>query len=276
MTYSTLMVLLQPGNANAMLLQVTGDLAERFHAGVIGVAACRPLGVVCRESPVPAPLFEADRKEIDRALKAAEAEFRTALQDRAGRLEWRPRVTVLPLSDYLAGEARGADLIVTGIDKDAPPLDPTRQVDTSDLVMQAGRPVLLVPAAVAKASFDRVLVGWKDTAESRRAIVDALPFLARAAHVTVAEIVASEELAEARTRLADVVCWLKHHGIDAQPVTAAVRGTHAQALAVIADEHKADLVVAGAYGRSRLGEWVLGGVTIDLLLRTDRCSLLSR
>jgi nucleotide-binding universal stress UspA family protein len=47
-------------------------------------------------------------------------------------------------------------------------------------------------------------------------------------------------------------------------------------LAVIADEHKADLVVAGAYGHSRLGEWVLGGVTIDLLLRTDRCSLLSR
>jgi nucleotide-binding universal stress UspA family protein len=276
MTYATLMVLLQPGKANAMLLQVTGDLAERFHAGVIGAAACRPLEVVCRESAVPAPLFEADRKEIDRALKAAEAEFRNALRDRARRLEWRPRVTVLPLSDYLAGEARGADLIVTGIDKDAPPLDPTRQVDACDLVMQAGRPVLLVPAAVAKASFDRVLVGWKDTAESRRAIVDALPFLARAAHVTVAEIVASEELAEARTRLADVVCWLKHHGIEAQPVAAAVRGTHAQALAVIADEHKADLVVAGAYGHSRLGEWVLGGVTIDLLLRTDRCSLLSR
>jgi nucleotide-binding universal stress UspA family protein len=276
MTYATLMVSLQLGKANAALLQVAGDLAERFQAGVIGVAACRPLGVVCREFPVPAPLFAADRKEIDRAIKAAEVEFRTALQRRTSRLEWRPRATVLPLADQLADEARAADLVVAGIDRKAPSFDPTRQVDTSDLVMQAGRPVLIVPASIAKASFDRVLVGWKDTAESRRAIVDALPFLARAAQVTVAEIVAKEELAEARTRLADVVGWLKHHGIEAQPVAVTARGAHAQALAVIADDRKADLVVAGAYGHSRLGEWVLGGVTIDLLSRADRCSLLSR
>ncbi len=119
MTYATLMVLLQLGQANANLLQV-----------------------VCRESPVPAQLFEEDRKEFDRALRAAEVGFRTALQSRASRLEWRPRVTVLPLSDYLAGEARGADLVVTGTDRNAPPFVPTRQVDTSDLVIQAGRPVL--------------------------------------------------------------------------------------------------------------------------------------
>ena len=128
MTYATLMVPLQLGQANATLLQVVGDLAERFHAGVIGAAACRPLHVVCRESPAPAALFEEDRKEIDRELKAAEAEFRTALQSRASRLEWRPRVTVLPLSDYLASEARSADLVVIGVDRNAP-LDATRQID---------------------------------------------------------------------------------------------------------------------------------------------------
>ena len=276
MTYATLIVSLQLGKANAVLLQVAGDLAERFQAGVIGVAACRPLAVVCREFPVPAPLFAADRKEIDRAIKAAEVEFRTALQGRTSRLEWRPRATVLPLADQLADEARAADLVVAGIDRKAPSFDPTRQVDTSDLVMQAGRPVLIVPASVAKASFDRVLVGWKDTAESRRAIVDALPFLARAAQVTVAEIVAKEELAEARTRLADVVGWLKHHGIEAQPVASAAAGTHAQSLNAIAHERKADLIVAGAYGHSRQREWVLGGVTSDLLLRAERCALLSR
>ena len=115
MTYATLMVPLQLGQTNAPLLQVVGDLAERFHAGVIGVAGCRPLQVVCRESPVPAVLFEEDRKAIDRELKAAEAEFRTVLQNRANRLEWRPRVTVLPLSDYLASEARSADLVVMGV-----------------------------------------------------------------------------------------------------------------------------------------------------------------
>src|SRR5512139_3094478 len=99
MTYATLMVSLQLGQANTTLLRVAADLAERFRAGVIGIAACRPLEVVYCESPAPAKLFEEDRKEIDRQIKAAEAEFRTALQNRTSRLEWRPRVTVLPLSE---------------------------------------------------------------------------------------------------------------------------------------------------------------------------------
>ena len=275
MTYATLMVPLQLGHANETLLHTVGDLAERFHAGVIGVAACRPLQVVCRQSPVSAVLFEEDRKVIDRELKAAEVEFRTVLQSRASRLEWRPRVTVLPLSDYLAGEARSADLVVIGVDRNAP-LDATRQVDHRNLVMQVGRPVLIFPATAARGRFERVLVGWKETAEARRAIVDALPFLARAAHVTVAEITAREELAEARTRLADVVAWLKHHDVEAEPLAVAAAGTHAKGLAAIADEQKADLIVAGAYGHSRLREWVLGGVTSELLLHAARCSLLSR
>ena len=184
-------------------------------------------------------------------------------------------MTVLPLSDIVASEARSADLIVAGIDGNAP-ADATRQVDHRDLVMQAGRPVLIVPAAAGRLGFERVLVGWKDSAEARRAIVDALPFLAKANRVTVAEIAAREELAAARTRLADVTGWLEHHGIKAQPLAAAAGGSHAQSLAAIAAEQKADLVVAGAYGHSRLREWVLGGVTSDLLQRSDRCSLLSR
>ena len=275
MTYATLMVPLLLGQANTAVLQVVGDLAERFHAGVIGVASCRPIQVVCRESPVPAVLFEEDRKAIDRELKAAEVEFRTVLQSRVSRLEWRPRVTVLPLSDYLASEARSADLVVMAIDRNMP-LDATRQVDHRDLVMRAGRPVLIVPVGASRTRFEHVLVGWKETAEARRAIVDALPFLARATHVTIAEIAAKEELAEARTRLADVVGWLGHHGIEARAIAVAATGSHAQGLAAIADEQKTDLIVAGAYGHSRLREWVLGGVTSDLLLLADRCSLLSR
>jgi nucleotide-binding universal stress UspA family protein len=156
------------------------------------------------------------------------------------------------------------------------PLDATRQVDHQDLVMRAGRPVLIVPPPAAGTRFERVLVGWKETAEARRAIVDALPFLTRAAHVTIAEIAPKEELAEVRTRLADVVGWLGHHGIEARAIAVAAAGAHAQGLAAIADEQKADLIVVGAYGHSRSREWVLGGVTSDLLLRADRCSLLSR
>jgi nucleotide-binding universal stress UspA family protein len=263
------------GRANGVVLQVAGNLAERFKSGVIGVAACRPIQVVCADYSVPAKVFDEDRKQIAKELQAAEAEFRAALQGRAGRLEWRPRTTMSLLSDHLAREARSADLVLVGAARGVAPLDTTRHLDVRDLVMEVGRPVLVVPNAAAGATFDRVLVGWKDTREAQRAIVDALPFLARAAQVTVAGIAATEELAEVRTQLAEVVGWLKHHGIDAKPLATAARGTHASELSAVADEVGADLVVAGAYGHSRQREWVLGGVTSDLLLRADRCSLMS-
>jgi nucleotide-binding universal stress UspA family protein len=221
-------------------------------------------------------LFEEDRKQIATQLNAAEAEFRAALQARSGHLEWRSRTTMAPLSNHLAREARSADLVLVGVDRHVSPPDPTRHLDIGDLVMEIGRPVLVVPTGAAEATFDRVLVGWKDTRESQRAIADALPFLARATQVTVAGVGATDGLAEVRTQLAEVTGWLEHHGIAARSLATTARGTHANELGALADEMGADLIVAGAYGHSRQREWVLGGVTSDLLGRALRCSLMSR
>ena len=117
MTYATVMVNLQLGRSNANLVQVAGDLAERFGSGVIGIAACQPMQIVYGDTYVPTNLIEEDRKQIDRELAAAEAEFRTALQGRISRLEWRSTVTVHSLSRYLARQARSADLLITGVDR---------------------------------------------------------------------------------------------------------------------------------------------------------------
>ena len=84
-----------------------------------------------------------------------------------------------------------------------------------------------------------------------------------------------KELFDARGRLQDVVAWLKGHGIAAKAVAAPTAGNDATHLDAIAREHGAGLLVAGAYGHNRLREWVLGGVTRDLLLRPGRCSLVS-
>lgn len=275
MPYATLMVHLQVGLSNADVLAVTGYLAERFRCGVIGVAACRPIEVLCIDYAVPADLYREDRKQIDGQLKALEAEFRTALQGRSEWIEWRTETTVLPLSVCLAREARSADLLVVGVDRTVPTFDVTRHVDICDLVMQVGRPVLLVPKAATKDRFERVLVGWKATREAQRAIVDALPFLAHAEQVTVVGISTKAELAEMHAQLAQVADWLKHHRILAQCLAAASGGCPAEKLGAIADELDADLIVAGAYGHSRQQEWVLGDVTSDLVLHANRCSLLS-
>ena len=274
MTYGTLMVHLELGRSNAGLLQITGDLAERFHASVIGIAACQPMQIVYGDGFISGDIYEQDRQELDKEMKAAEAEFRSALQTRAATLEWRSTVMFTLLSDYLAREARSADLIITGI-ASGDLFDSSRSVSTGDLVMRAGRPVLVVPSAASKVKLDRVVVGWKDTREARRAVSDALPLLKGASHVAVVEIAVEEELAAARTQIEDVAGWLNRHGIKAECLTSPSTGDDATALYAMAQDQGADLIVAGAYGHSRLREWALGGVTRDLLLRANWCLLLS-
>jgi len=272
-TYKTLMAHLELGRSNEGLLKIAGDLAERFDAGVIGIAMCQPMQIVYSEGYIPGDIIGQDREQRDREIATAEAEFRYALPARA--LGWRAAVTQDPLADYLARESRGADLVITGVDHNASLFDNSRHVPIGDVVMQVGRPILVVPTAASGLSFDRVLVGWKDTRETRRAIVDALPFLMTAAHATIVEIAEQKDLDLASERLADVVSWLSRHGVAAEAIARPSEGQDAHHLHALALEHRAGLIVAGAYGHSRVREWVLGGVTRDLLLRAGRCALVS-
>lgn len=274
MTCATLMVHLEPGRSNANLLRTAGDLAQRMHASVIGISACQTLPLCYGDTYVSGGTIQKLQEEVDKEFKEAETEFRTALQTRIDVLEWRSTMTFAPLADYLARESRGADIVVASVTK-RNFLDPSRHVNTVDLVMQLGRPVLIVPDATDKLELNRVIVAWKDTRESRRAALDALPVLKLAAHVTVVGIETEENRAEAHTRLADVTAWLNRHGVVAQSLVAASVGDDATRLGMIAREQDADVIIAGAYGHGRLREWVLGGVTCDLLLRANCCTLLS-
>jgi hypothetical protein len=112
MSYSTLMAHIELGLANDHLLSVTAGLAERFQAGVIGVAASQPIQVLQGEMYVAADLVQLDRDEIEREIKEAEVRFRAALSGKVERLDWRAAVTFLPLADYICHQARVADLIV--------------------------------------------------------------------------------------------------------------------------------------------------------------------
>ena len=138
-----------------------------------------------------------------------------------------------------------------------------------------GRPVLVVPSAGAPLNLDRAVVAWKESRQARRAVVDALPLLRQASHVAVATIAAAEVVATARSCVADVIGWLKQHGIKAVPVVARPNGDDAAQLQGIARDHDAGVIVAGAFGHSRLRDWALGGVTRHLLLRGQGCALLS-
>jgi nucleotide-binding universal stress UspA family protein len=275
MTYSTLMVHLDIGSSNAGRLQVAGDLADRFGASVVGIAGAQPMQVVYSDGYVSGEMIEDDVKAKEKEIAAAEAAFRGAFQKRTNALEWRSAVTLDPLSDFIACEARSADFVITGVDHNKSVFDASRHVELGDLVMRIGRPVLVVPEVVTKGGFDRILVGWKDTRETRRAVADALPLLKKATFVMVVEIAPESEMIQARRHLDQVVEWLKRHGVAAQSFVAASLGKDSKHLAEIGREQKTDLMVAGAYGHNRVREWMLGGVTHDLLTRPEACAFVS-
>ena len=122
-----------------------------------------------------------------------------------------------------------------------------------------------------------VLVAWKDVREARRAVFDALPILAAAKEVTIAEIPEQDgHRADALAHVADVAAWLHRHGIAANTLVPDKAGGVTGQLENIAANVGAGAVIAGAYGHSRLREWVLSGVTRHLATESRRCAFLSR
>jgi len=273
MTFKTLLAHLDVGQTNTELLQVASDLGNRLDARVVGIAAYQPMRVFDEEMYAGDETIAACEDELAAELLTVETEFRYALQGNSAPVSWRSICTSKALPDYVTDQARCADLLITCVaTSDA--FDFSRHVDTDDLVMLAGKPVLVVPRAKGEIRFDRVLLAWKDSREARRAAFDALPLMALASQVSVLEIAKEEDLAAAHTRVDDVVAWLAHHGIGADPVIVAASGFTAVQLDAELTNRNIDLVVAGAYSRNPLRGWALGGVTYHLL-RGNHCVLLS-
>jgi len=273
-TYKSLMIHLEAGHSNPALLRIAKDLADRFHAGVVGIAGRQPMQLLYGGEYLTGDLVQEDRDTIARDLKSAETEFRNAFWNHHEKVDWRSCVTFQPLSDYIAREARCADLLITGV-TGVTPFSETRHVNAGDLVMQAGRPVLIVPASVGQLGLNRTVIAWKDTREARRAVADALPLLKASAHVTVVGLARTEALPHVLPHLADVVDWLASHGVLAKPLAVDCAVDEANRLYDVIRDESADLIVAGAYGHNRLREWAIGGLTGDLLLCEDRCVFLS-
>src|SRR5204862_538902 len=83
-----------------------------------------------------------------------------------------------------------------------------------------------------------------------------------ATEVTVVEVAEDEaDRAAAVSRVGDVVAWLSRHGVRASEQVPEQCSDTAAQLESIASNVGAGVVIAGAYGRSRLSEWILGGVT---------------
>jgi nucleotide-binding universal stress UspA family protein len=276
MNYATVMVCLGLEQSNDVRLEIAGQLAERFGAYVIGVAAGEFVPPLYFTTGAQAErVLDEGKAAIKTRINELEAQFRAAMQNRATAVEWRCAEDFS--TRFMIQQARAADIIVIGDDGHDVLADPFVKANPSDLVMQAGRPLLVVPGSCNWLDLRSVVIAWKDTHEARRAVVDALPMLRQAKDVNVVEIVEEDGVRPASlSRVKDVVAWLSRHGVVASGQVPDECGNAAAQIDKIASRVEAGLVVAGAYGHSRFREWVLGGVTRSLVNPSGRCSLLSR
>jgi nucleotide-binding universal stress UspA family protein len=275
MDYKTVMVGLALDQPNDACLRVAGDVAERFGARIIGVAASdlKP-PMYFADGDFAQTLLDKEAAAIERRLSELEAEFRGSVEKRATEVEWRSARS-LPVP-YLLQQARAADILVIGARTETL-VDPCAAPDPSDLVMQAGRPLIVVPPAVEWLDLRSILIAWKDGAEARRAVFDALPMLAAAEEVTIVAIPEKDgSHAEVLSHVGDVAAWLRGHGITARTVVPEKAGNVSGQLESIAAHVGAGAVIAGAYGHSRFREWALGGVTRYFATESRRCAFLSR
>jgi nucleotide-binding universal stress UspA family protein len=277
MSYPTLLLHMAIGQSNEARVGSARYLAERFDALVVGAAACDPQPPASYEGIYPADVVVADRSYAREKLEAAEAEFRQGFAGREGRIEWRSAFA--PPAAWLAAESRAADLVITGAVKPELLADPNWRLDPGDLVMRLGRPMLLVPEADGALGLRTIVVGWKDTRESRRAANDALPLARLAERVLVVSVAEGDEPEPHagtgdRAGTGDVVGWFRRHDIAADQLCLPLVSDAASQLRTVALEEGADVIIAGAYGRSRTREWILGGATREFMTRGSAHHLL--
>jgi nucleotide-binding universal stress UspA family protein len=245
------------------------SLARQFEAGLIGLTAGLPrLPVEVYAdgfgSIALGPEYtEFDRKHVEAEFGQTAAAFRQLTDGSGVETSWRavfeaPSVAVIRA-------AAAADLVVLGTG-DTSLIGDFVSPSAGDIVLHTGRPILLAPHGRDRIDVKNVVIAWKDTAEAQRAVADALPFMKRAGSVVVVQV---KEDAAGAPDLADTQAFLKRHGIGAK-TQIIQRGSASVADAVIdfARKSEADLIVSGAYGHTRMREWIFGGVTRGLLTRS--------
>ena len=269
MAYKTLLVQIDETKANAGRLQAAVDLARAHEAHVTGLYVIREPelpGFVTAQLPRDA--IDAQRAGAEEAARAATGAF-LAKTDREG-IKADSRIARAPVHEVaalFARHARYADLVVAGqADPDEP--GPGGRHMVEDLVLSAGRPVLVIPYIGAAKPVGRIVtVAWDAGREAARAVADAMPLLeaAKQVHVVMVNPESGDDGHGAEPG-ADIALSLARHGVDTE--AHAISGTDLEegdAILSWLSDSGSDLLVMGLYGHARFRELVLGGVSRRIL-----------
>lgn len=268
MALKDLLVLVDHARQSVERITVAALLAERHDAHLAGLFTIAPPDVpVYIAGQMPSDVMELQRSTAralaDEAAAAFDAQMRRSGLE--GRSEWR----VLEGDPTMVATLHGrvADLIVAGqFDPSGEQAGPV--IRPEDLVLGTGRPVLIVPHSGSFETVgERAIVAWNGSREVARAVNDALPLLRMAEKVVVVAAnpsPISDQLGEDPG--ADIALHLARHGVAVETSLAYGEDIDPGDLLLNAVvDYSADLIVMGGYGRSRLRETLLGGVTRHIL-----------
>jgi nucleotide-binding universal stress UspA family protein len=260
----TIAVHLPTASVADRLLDVAAPLAKAHGATLIGVHVI-PAVVVYADATVSmsTEFIVAQQQAFQEDAKAAEVAFRTRADAEAVAYEW----TTIDSGDEPTMRAAAtlcnvADLAVAAQYNDNIPAASGYTPD--ELVLGAGRPVLIVPNGVAaRAIGKRVVVAWNGSREAARAVYDTLPLLQSDAELRLLVV----DSPRGDSTLANLVRALARRGLKPLPLTVSKsdgRSTGEEILKCAA-EFGADLLALGCFGHSRLRETVFGGATTHIL-----------
>jgi len=278
MSYRTIIVHLDCGQRRSERLDVAVRLAEEFDAQLIGLFALDLYVGMPPAADAGSILVEAELRRREVCLGEALAEFTRKTARRAAGAQWLSSEEDAAREVALA--ARFADLIVIG------QTDPTTVTEdgispsfAADVVLTAGKPVLLVPSTGHFEAVGRhTLVAWNAAREADRALADSMPVLERSKVVDVVSF--AEDMQpddpDAKARTA-VKTYLKDRGINATVRRyAAEHLSPGDLILSQAFRDAADCIVMGAHGHTRQKEKRLGGVTGTVMKATTIPVFLSR
>ena len=271
MSYASVMVPLDPGPYTPARLSLARSLADRFGAQLIGVAAREVFTTQLygRGAYINEQIVESASAGLVEELAEVGSNFYRAV---AGRQNAQLRSARADPMAFLIDQATTADLIVLSRNHEESVHDWSCQIEPGDLILHLGRPVLIAPPFTATADMTRIVIGWKDTREARRAVWDSLPFLSRAEQVFIVAV-GCEAASDVPDKLTN---YLAQHGIThTRQLRPAARASVAGEIISVARSEGADLIVAGAYGHSRMREVIFGSVTRDLLEAAPVCCMMS-
>jgi nucleotide-binding universal stress UspA family protein len=277
MAYKTLLVSLNEIERLDAVLEQTAALAVQQQSHIIGLYVIPAPAVYPAVGPYVVPeVFDGLTRYFEEQLKGAKSKFDSLLKRSKLTGQWLEVKALTPVISETVGEiGRIADLIVvseTNRDgKNGVELD-----FIENLILGTGRPLLILPRrSEARLNTDVIVCAYDGSKEAARAVHDAVPVLHKAKDVRLFWVDPDAD-SQGQPPGSDMAESLRRHGIRAQAEALPSGGLNpAEVVVAKGRDIGAGMVVMGAYGHSRIREFVLGGATRHALANISLPLLMS-